>query len=390
VLVFGASHLGIRLAERLIASAFRVRMIDRVAPPVVDAPWEFSCSDFAIPSDLATARIVYAVTDEDEVNIRIALAVRRASASVPIVIALTQSPLGAKLARHLQSFAFVNPPELAASHFIGAIEAPRPPDATPAPLAIAPRDGEERRRWRPEPLAMRAVTVMGSIFILATTYFRLAEHLSWIDAVYFVVTMMATVGFGDISLKDSSTLSKLVGVAVMVLSVLNTAVIIALITDSLLKRRLLLSFKRRRVTESGHIVVAGVGSVGWRVIEQLLSRGERLVVIDHHEQGRFLPLVAARGVPIVVGDARLERTLRDAGLVRAKALLSMTNLDLANLEVGLNAKVLNPGMRVVLRIFDQELARSLREQLDIHFAFSMSAIAAESMLQYAHHPPGLR
>ena len=137
-------------------------------------------------------------------------------------------------------------------------------------------------------------------------------------------------------------------------------------------------------------MVAGVGSVGWRVIEQLLSRGERLVVIDNQAQGRFLPLVAARGVPIVVGDARLERTLRDAGLLRAKALLSMTNLDLANLEVGLNSKVLNPGMRVVLRIFDQELARSLREQLDIHFAFSMSAIAAESMLQYAHHPPGLR
>jgi hypothetical protein len=210
-----------------------------------------------------------------------------------------------------------------------------------------------------------------------------AERLRWIDSLYFVVTMMATVGFGDISLRDSSTLSKLVGIGVMIASVANTAVIIALITDSLLKNRLLLAFSRRRSRQSGHVVVVGVGSVGLRVVEELVARGEAVVVIDNRENGRFLPAVYARRLPAIIGDARLERTLRDAGVLRAKALLSVTNDDLANLEIGLNTKQLRPDLRVVLRIYDQELAASLREQLDIHFAFSMSAIAAEVLAKFA-------
>jgi Trk K+ transport system NAD-binding subunit len=174
----------------------------------------------------------------------------------------------------------------------------------------------------------------------------------------------------------------------MIGSVATTAVIFALITDSLLRKRLVLSFGSRRIRASGHIVVAGIGSVGLRVVEQLRARGESVVVIDSHENGRYLPAIYAKRLPAIIGDARLERTLRAAGLARAKALLSVTNDDLANLEIGLNAKLLRPDMRVVLRIFDQELAQSLREQLDIHFAFSMSAIAAEVLAKFAESPPG--
>jgi voltage-gated potassium channel Kch len=75
--------------------------------------------------------------------------------------------------------------------------------------------------------------------------------------------------------------------------------------------------------------------------------------------------------------------LRDAGLERAKAILSVTSDDLSNLEVGLKARMLHPGLRVVLRIFDQDLARSLNEQLDIHFAFSTSAITADVLARLA-------
>jgi voltage-gated potassium channel Kch len=97
--------------------------------------------------------------------------------------------------------------------------------------------------------------------------------------------------------------------------------------------------------------------------------------------------IYARRLPVVIGDAKLERTLRDAGLLRAKALLSVTSDDLTNLEVGLNAKLLNPGMRVVLRVYDQVLAQALHESLDIHFAFSTSAIAAGALAQLAAGAP---
>ncbi len=388
VFIFGATHVGIRLAERLTAQARRVCVLDRGAAPIPARPWDHVCCDFAVLPDLAAARVVYVVTDEDKLNIRLALAVRRANRAVPVVITLTQSRLGEKLARHLENFAFINPPELAAGRFVEAIYAAKPTDTASPRVDLLPPNPEARERWHPDPLILRAVAVLVSIGFLATCYFHGAEHLRWIDALYFVVTMMATVGFGDISLRDSTTLSKLVGVGVMIASVANTAVIFALMTDSLLRKRLVLSFGRRRIRLSDHIVVAGIGSVGLRVVEHLRARGESVVVIDRHENGRYLPAIYAQRLPAIIGDARTERTLRDAGLARAKALLSVTNDDLANLEIGLNAKLLRPEMRVVLRIFDQELAQSLREQLDIHFAFSMSAIAAEVLVKFAASPPG--
>ena len=385
-IIFGGTHIGIRLAERLVERGGRVRLIAPLFPAGRPEPrWEQSCSDYVLPEDFGAAQLVYIVTDEDKLNIRLALAVRRQCPKVRLIVALTNSRLGERLREQLNDFSFVNPPELAAGHFVEAINAPRP---TPLKVsAVASHVLEEQERWRPDPLILRAVAVIVAIGLAATGYFHVAEHLRWIDAIYFVVTMMATVGFGDISLRDSSTLSKLVGIAVMVASVVNTAVVFALITDSLLKKRLVLSFGRRRVRASGHIVVVGVGTVGLRVVEELQARGESVVVIESQESGRNMPAIYAKRIPALLGDARTERVLRDADLPRAKALLSVTSDDLINLEVGLNARLLRPELRLVLRIFDQELAGALREQLDVHFAFSMSAIAAEALTRFAFPDP---
>jgi Trk K+ transport system NAD-binding subunit len=172
----------------------------------------------------------------------------------------------------------------------------------------------------------------------------------------------------------------------MILSVTNTAIIFALITDSLLRRRMVLSFGRKRIKQSDHVLVIGMGSVGLKVVEELLERGERVTVIEDDANGRFMPTIYAHRVPTIIGDAKLERTLRDAGLPRAKALISVTSDDLTNLEIGLNARLLNPNARIVLRIYDPLLAQALDERLEIHFALSASSIAAEELAKLVERP----
>ena len=383
IVIFGATHIGIRLANRL-ASRFAVLVIDQFAgPPEAPSGWRYEQGDLTAPAHFQSATTVFAVTDEDKLNIRIALAIRHANRTVPIVITLVQSRLGRKLARHLERFSFISPPELAAQKIVEAIYAPKPKSSASAVHLPAEADIELGHRRRTDPLIVRALAVIGTMAVLATVYFHYAETLSWIDSLYFVVTMMATVGFGDISLRTSSNLSKVVGILIMIASVTNTAVIFALISDSLLRRRLALTFGRRRVKQAGHILVVGVGSVGLQVIEELVQRGERVVAVDRHADGKYLPAVHAMGIPAVIGDAKYERPLRDAGMVTAKAIVSVSSDDLTNLEIGLNARLLNPDCRVVLRIYDPVLAQSLDEHLDIHFAFSMSSIAAGALAQLA-------
>ncbi len=384
IVIFGTTHIAMRLAAHLAKRFAAVLVIGPDEQPSEPPQgWQYMKTDLTIPEFARDAKAVYVVTEEDNLNIRLALAMRSLSRTVPIIISLIQSRLGKKLQRHLENFSFVSPPELAAQQFVAAIEAPaRDSGQQPAaimgvtePEIVAPR--------RLDPLLLYAITATSSMALTATIYFHYWENLSWLDAVYFVVTLMATVGFGDISLREATSLSKIIGIILMIASVTNTAVLFALITDSLLRHRLALSFGRRKIKYADHVLVIGIGAVGLRVVVELLRRGETVVVIDEKATGRFMPAIYSKRLPVIIGDACLEKTLRDAGLVRAKAMLSMTSDDLTNLEIGLNAKSLAPGVRVILRVYDQGLAKVLDERLDIHFALSMSMIAARALAELA-------
>ena len=365
-----------------------MRVIDRpAASPEPPEGWEYTSADFTSPSHLNQAQRVFIVTDEDKLNLRTALAVRSAYPTLPIVITLVQSRLGKRLAQHLEYFSFISPSELAADKFVDAVYA-APPSSEAAPkLVELPPESELPKHWQIDPLVLRAVIFFAGLSLFTTIYFHFAEQLSWVDSWYFVVTLMTTVGFGDISLRTASTPSKIIGTLLMIASVTNSAIIFALITDSLLRRRLMLSIGRKHVKHSNHVIVVGIGSVGMQVVEELIERGESVTVIEDDINGRFMPAIYELRLPTIIGDAKLERTLRDAGLPDAKALISVTSDDLTNLEIGLNAKLLNPKARVVLRIYDYLLAQSLDERLDIHFAFSASAIAAEELAKFASVRP---
>lgn len=126
----------------------------------------------------------------------------------------------------------------------------------------------------------------------------------------------------------------------------------------------------------GHVVVCGVGHVGYRVIEELLGLGEDVVAIEERETDSFVEQVRSRGVPVHVGDARNDELLEKVGVARAKAVVCATSNDLANLEIALDAKRMNPEVRVVMRMFDQRLAAKVGGALELDQSFSTSALAA--------------
>jgi Trk K+ transport system NAD-binding subunit len=128
----------------------------------------------------------------------------------------------------------------------------------------------------------------------------------------------------------------------------------------------------------GHCIVCGMGAVGYRIVELLHRLGERVVVVTQHALDERLRTAEAFGVRVILGDARSDRLLREAGIESAKALIAVTDQDLVNIEVALDATRIHPGLSVVIRLFDQELARQLESPLEIRRALGMSALAAPS------------
>jgi len=129
-------------------------------------------------------------------------------------------------------------------------------------------------------------------------------------------------------------------------------------------------------TYSGHIVVCGLGHVGYRVTRQLVEFGREVVGIEKNSQSPFLERIRRLGVPIVLGEASNPEVLEQAGVRKAQAVVVATNNDLLNLDIVMHVREINPNARLVLRMFDADLAERVGHFLGIRAAFSTSAIAA--------------
>ena len=129
-------------------------------------------------------------------------------------------------------------------------------------------------------------------------------------------------------------------------------------------------------TYRNHIIVCGLGKLGYRVARQLIEFGEEVVGVEQVADRPFVSVLRQMNVPVIVSDARQREVLTQAGVQHALALVACTQDDLTNLDIALDARELNPDIKVVMRMFDAELAKKVERGFGIHTAFSVSALAA--------------
>jgi Trk K+ transport system NAD-binding subunit len=128
-------------------------------------------------------------------------------------------------------------------------------------------------------------------------------------------------------------------------------------------------------TYRNHVIVLGVGHVGLRVIRSLVEMGFDVVAIDSKAKPDLEEDLAKLGVPLIVGDGRLPTTLEKAGLRVANAFVVCTASDSVNLEAILRARDLNPDIRMVARMWDNQFANPLKERMGVQ-VLSASDLAA--------------
>jgi voltage-gated potassium channel len=138
-------------------------------------------------------------------------------------------------------------------------------------------------------------------------------------------------------------------------------------------------------TLKDHVIICGAGRVGYRVFSRLHKLGVPLVVIEKDESKPFLSTIRTAGVPVLADDVRAEGSLQRANVHRARSIVCATDDDLANLNVALDARKQNAKIRVVLRLFDDDLVEKSRSFFDAE-AFSTSALAAPALAMAALDP----
>lgn len=138
-------------------------------------------------------------------------------------------------------------------------------------------------------------------------------------------------------------------------------------------------------TLKGHIIVCGAGRVGFRVASQLLAMGREVVVIEKREDAAFVKVLQDQHVPVLIDDTRSPGCLPRCNVERAAAIVCATDDDLANLNVALDARRFKPDIRVVIRLFDDDLVAKVKDTFKAE-ALSTSALAAPAMALSALDP----
>jgi Trk K+ transport system NAD-binding subunit len=267
-----------------------------------------------------------------------------------------------------------------------------------APLINASEDGEEsdrhwagplrrlgrivRRTWAEIDIGVKVCTaaLIGVLALSTVVLYVWVRHYQLHQAFLRTVSIMATgAGLHEEDFQDSPTVMIYVSVLRLAGAAL-VAAFTAILTNYLIRARLGGVFEIRRVPDSGHIIVVGLSTIGFRLVEELKGLGEQVVVIEQDPTNRFVLTARKLGAAVIIGDAGVIEVLRQANAGTAQAVIATTNNDMTNLEVGLLARELNPQERVVLLLEEAQFARLLRENANIHLALSVPALAAPAFV----------
>lgn len=224
--------------------------------------------------------------------------------------------------------------------------------------------------------------------LTATYYFEQKLHLDPVSALYFVVTVLTTTGFGDISPAQAGVEVKLATIGLMLGGTVVMGTTFAFMTDALLSFRLGRLLRRQRLPKRDHVVVVGLGRVGYRVQEEVRTLGLRGVGVERLGEHPLATLAHQQGFPVVQKQDTVA-ALDDVHAEHARALLALTDDDRLNLDLALHFRERNPNGKVALRLFDPHVMELLRQRL--HFdrvdglsvntspAFALAALGPQSL-----------
>ncbi|MFI2646862.1 NAD-binding protein [Micromonospora fulviviridis] len=242
-----------------------------------------------------------------------------------------------------------------------------------------------RRRRQPVAVLLRALrsfatrkigvavlVLLAVIAVLGWLNARAAD-VTWSEALY--LTLVTTLSGQDPDV-NKPLAAQVMQVVLNLAGLALIPLITAAVVDGIVNARLALHAGRVQPDRSGHVVVVGLGNIGTRVMAQLHDFGVEVVAIDKNPEARGAPLAHRLGVPLIVGDAGQEETLRAASVDTSQALVVVSTDDGANLRAALNARSLDPDLRVVLRLFDGDFAERIQQAFGIGISRSVSYLAA--------------
>jgi len=188
---------------------------------------------------------------------------------------------------------------------------------------------------------------------------------TWIDSFYMTFITVATIGYGETVDLSHHPMGRLFTVFIATLGIGAMSFVFSTVVALLVDSDLNMHRRRKRMENeiaklSGHYIVCGIGRVGSNVAKELFDTKRGFVVVEserasidawreHHPKTLY-----------VHDDAADDAALLRAGVMHASGVFAVTGDDSHNLMIALSVKMLNPKVRVVVRLHDVRNTKKAR------------------------------
>ncbi len=198
------------------------------------------------------------------------------------------------------------------------------------------------------------------IFVVGTVGYHILEGWPFLEALYATVVTLGTVGYGDFYPKSNE--GRIFAIFLIIFGVGTMAYTFAMIMESFMEGRLKKILGRGKLKKQiskmrNHYIICGCGKIGYLICKELSGEGLDFIVIDNNE--KLIQRVEDEGFVYVNGSATDDQTLVEAGVERARGIVSTLPTDADNLYVVLAARELNPDVYIVARFEDEASERRL-------------------------------
>ncbi len=206
------------------------------------------------------------------------------------------------------------------------------------------------------------VLLLVVVFIFGTLGFFIVGGGKWtlFNCAYMTSITLTTVGYGEI-LEDFGTDGRFFAMILMWSGMGVALYAVSTITGFVIERKFSRILRERKMEKSiaalkNHFIVCGGGHTAVNVLRELIISKQSCVCIELKSERMEWIANQFQGQHYIQGDATEEEVLLRAGIERASGVLAVLGEDGHNLLITVQARYINPGIKIVARCHENNLA----------------------------------
>jgi len=204
------------------------------------------------------------------------------------------------------------------------------------------------------------------LFIIAvagTLGYHFIEKWTYLESLYMTVITISTVGYGEIH--ALSMLGKVFTIILIISSLGLVGFAFSALASFIIGGELNKIIRGRKMDKqieklNNHMIICGCGNTAKCVAEEFIKTKTDFVIIDKN-----INMINAtsefQNCLFAEGDATEDETLILAGIKRAKGLITSLSEDKDNVFVVLSARDLNPDLRIISRLTNENNFEKLKK-----------------------------